>query len=229
MHMNHKFLLGMSKQRIESLLVKVTLSLLIIFVIFATATAQPLQAQSRAYTNSMTSITDWVSGQLHGYENETWERKVRRLMNSQLEEVGGIRKAINDKQVRCLAENIYYESRGESLEGQIAVAKVTLNRLDEGYARTVCGVVKQRNPNGCQFEWVCTGPASNPAGSLWTQAVGIAALVIHSPAAVEDPTNGATHFHATYINWQPGWKRVKDSVQHIGNHVFYRTKPKEEK
>ena len=54
-------------------------------------------------------------------------------------------------------------------------------------------------------------------------------VTLNEADKVEDPTNGATHFHATYINWQPGWKRVKDSVQHIGNHVFYRTKPKEEK
>jgi spore germination cell wall hydrolase CwlJ-like protein len=53
--------------------------------------------------------------------------------------------------------------------------------------------------------------------------------MINEPNAVEDPTNGATHFHATYINWQPTWRRVKDSVNQIGNHVFYRIKPKEEK
>ena len=150
-------------------------------------------------------------------------------MRSNLEQIGGTKMAMKDQQVKCLAENIYYESRGESLQGQIAVAKVTLTRLDEGYARTVCGVVKQRNPHGSQFEWVCSGSASNPAGSLWAQAVGIAALVIHSPGAVEDPTRGATHFHATYINWNPSWKRAKESVQQIGNHVFYRVKPKEEK
>jgi spore germination cell wall hydrolase CwlJ-like protein len=217
----------MSKQRFESLLVRGILSLLTIFVI-ATAVAGPEQNQNRAYKNSMTSITDWVTGQIRGYENETWEQRVRRLMNSNLEEAGGMRKAVVDKQIRCLAENIYYESRGESLEGQIAVAKVTLNRLDEGYARTVCGVVKQRTPAGCQFEWVCNS-TSNPVGFLWNQAVGIAVVLINEPEAIEDPTNGATHFHATYINWQPGWHRVKDSVQRIGNHVFYRVKPREEK
>ena len=57
--------------------------------------------------------------------------------------------------MRCLAENVYYESRGEPLKGQVAVAKVTLNRLDEGYARSVCGVVYQQySPDSaCQFEW----------------------------------------------------------------------------
>ena len=226
MHMTPKFFLGMSKQRLESLLVKGTLVLLT-FLIVVTAIAGPTN-QSRAYDISMTPFSDWVSEQLHGYENETWEHRVRRLMRSNLENIGGAKQAVIDKQVRCLAENIYYESRGESLEGQIAVAKVTLNRLDEGYARTVCGVVKQRNPNGCQFSWVCN-TNSNPVGYLWNQAIGVAVLLINEPTAVDDPTNGATHFHATYINWQPGWQRAKDSVNQIGNHIFYRVKPKEEK
>jgi spore germination cell wall hydrolase CwlJ-like protein len=225
MHMTHKLNPGMSKQKIESLLVKVALVALT-FVIVVSAVAGPLDKKhNRAYNNSMTPFTDWVGEQLHGYENESWEQRVRRLMSSNLEEVGGTRKALADKQVRCLAENIYYESRGESLQGQVAVAKVTLNRLDEGYARTLCGVVKQ----GCQFSWVCNGGAGNPSGYLWNQAVGIAVLTINEGDKVEDPTNGATHFHATYINWQPGWKRVKDSVNRIGNHIFYRVNPKEEK
>jgi spore germination cell wall hydrolase CwlJ-like protein len=223
--MTPKFFSGMSKQKVESLLVKGTLVLLTFFV-FATAFANG--KQNRAYLNSMTPITDWVTGQLQGYENETWEQRVRRLMTNNLEEAGGMRKALSDKQVRCLAENIYYESRGESLEGQVAVAKVTLNRLDEGYANTVCGVVKQRSEAVCQFSWVCNGN-SNPAGFLWNQAVGLAVVLINVPEAIEDPTNGATHFHATYINWQPGWKQMKDSVNRIGNHIFYRVKPKEEK
>lgn len=225
--MTPNFFSGMSKQRFESLLVKGTLVLLT-FLIVVTAVAGPTN-QSRAYDVSMTPFSDWVSEQLHGYENETWEHRVRRLMRSNLEDIGGTKAAIKDKQIRCLAENIYYESRGESLVGQVAVAKVTLTRLDEGYARTVCGVVKQKSDLGCQFSWVCNGAGGNPAGQLWNQAVGIAVLLINSPEKVEDPTNGATHFHATYINWQPGWKQVKDSVNQIGNHVFYRVKPKEEK
>jgi len=224
MHMTPKFFSGMSKQKVELLLVKAALVALT-FVVVVSAVAGPLNKTNRAYNNSMTPFTDWVGEQLHSYESETWEQRIHRLMRNNLEEAGGTKKAIADKQVRCLAENIYYESRGESLQGQVAVAKVTLNRLDEGYARTVCGVVKQ----GCQFSWVCSGTNSNPAGSLWNQAVGLAVLMINEPSAVEDPTNGATHFHATYINWQPTWRRVKDSVNQIGNHVFYRIKPKEEK
>ncbi len=228
MHMTPKFNLGMSKQKLETLLVKVALVALT-FVIVVSAVAGPLDKENKAYVNSMTSVTDWVSEQLHSYENETWEQRVRRLMRSNLEQVGGTNRALTDKQVRCLAENIYYESRGESLQGQVAVAMVTLNRLEEGYARTVCGVVKQQHQTVCQFHWVCNNGLARPSGDAWTKAVGIAVLTINNGDKVEDPTNGATHFHATYVKWQPGWKRVKDSVNKIGNHVFYRVKPKEEK
>lgn len=222
MHMTLKFISGMSKQAFERLLVNAIL-IALTFIVVATATAGPGK-QRKTYSDGMASFSEWFDNQTINYENETWEHRVRRLMRTNLEEVGGTKRALADKQVRCLAENVYHEARGESLQGQVAVAKVTLNRLDEGYAQTVCGVVKQ----GCQFSWVCNG-AGQPSGYPWTQAIGVALVTINEADKVEDPTRGATHFHATYINWQPAWKRVKDSVSHIGNHVFYRVKPKEEK
>ena len=224
MHMTPKFFSGMSKQTVERLLSKVIL-LALTFVVVATALAGQHNQKIKQQGNSLTTFQEWFDNQIHSYENETWEHRVRRLMRVNLEEAGGTKKALADKQVRCLAENVYYESRGESLQGQVAVAKVTLNRLDEGYAKTVCGVVKQ----GCQFSWVCNGVSGQPTGFLWNQAVGVALVTLNEADKVEDPTNGATHFHATYIDWKPAWKRVKDSVSQIGNHVFYRVKPKEEK
>jgi spore germination cell wall hydrolase CwlJ-like protein len=220
--MNPKFKLGMSM--VKSALVLLT------FFMFTVAFAET--SKQKSYFFDMTPFTDWVTGQTsppeQTYENETWEQRVHRLMRTNINDAGGFKKVLADKQVRCLAENIYHESRGESLKGQVAVAKVTLNRLDEGYANTVCGVVKQRSQAGCQFAWVCAG-SDNPAGYLWGQAVGIAVVLIKEPDAIEDPTNGATHFRATYIKWQPGWRQVKNSANRIGNHIFYRTKPKEEK
>jgi spore germination cell wall hydrolase CwlJ-like protein len=222
--MTPKFISGMSKQAVERLLSKVIL-LALTFVVVVTAVAGQHNQKVGTRSKSLTTFQEWFDNQVHSYENETWEQRIRRLMRTNIESVGGIRQAVADKQVRCLAENIYHESRGESLQGQVAVAKVTLNRLDEGYAKTVCGVVKQ----GCQFSWVCNGVGAQPSGFLWNQAVGVALVTLNEADKIEDPTNGATHFHATYINWQPAWRRVKDSVQQIGNHVFYRIKPKEEK
>jgi len=202
MHMTPNLKLGMLKQVVKHLLARAFLMFLFVVV----------------------SVSAMASTE----RDEAWNYKVSMLIESNLDDVGGLRNAIADKQVRCLAENIYYESRGESLQGQIAVGKVTMNRLEEGYANTVCGVVKQRTPGGCQFAWVCKNLA-NPAGQLWNQAVGIALTIMNDQEEIKDPTNGATHFHATYVKWQPGWQRIKHSVNRIGNHVFYRIKPREEK
>lgn len=208
MHMTPNFNLGMLKQTVKCLLAKVSL-ILLISVVAVNAAAGERYRKERVVGESL-------------------DQNVSILIDSNLDNVGGLHNAIANKQVRCLAENIYHESRGESLQGQIAVGKVTMNRLEEGYASTVCGVVKQRSLNGCQFSWVCKG-LSTPAGQLWNQAVGIALTIMNDPEEVQDPTNGATHFHATYVTWQPGWQRIKNSVNRIGNHVFYRIKPKEEK
>jgi len=225
MHMTPKFFSGMSKQAVERLLSKVILLALTLLVV-VTAVAGQYSPDTKAKNNSLTTFQEWFDNQIHSYENETWDQRVRRLMRSNVESAGGVRQAVVDKQVRCLAENVYYESRGESLVGQVAVAKVTLNRLEEGYAKTVCGVVKQ----GCQFSWVCdVAHSKQPTGFHWNQAVGVALVTLNEADKVEDPTRGATHFHATYIDWKPTWKRAKDSVQQIGNHIFYRVTPKEEK
>jgi spore germination cell wall hydrolase CwlJ-like protein len=226
--MTPKFNLGMLKQMIKHLLSKVILMILIITMVVPAMAGQE-KRNSKPQDKSLVTLQEWFDKQVSSYGNETWEQRIQRLMQANIDNAGGVRQAIADKQVRCLAENVYYESRGESLAGQVAVAKVTLNRLDEGYAKTVCGVVKQRNAGNCQFTWVCNSNGHQPSGILWNQAVGVALVTLNESDTVEDPTNGATHFHATYINWQPAWKRVKDSVQRIGNHVFYRVKPKEEK
>jgi hypothetical protein len=226
--MTLNFFTGMYKQAARRLLIMVFLMTLTFAVSITTASAE-VKNNSKSQDISLASIQQWFDKQFMPHEPETWEQRVRRLMKTNMEDVGGVREALSDKQVRCLAENIYYESRGENLAGQVAVAKVTLNRLDEGYAKTVCGVVKQRVASNCQFAWVCNKNTISPSGFLWNQAVGVALVVLNEQDNVEDPTNGATHFHATYINWKPTWRRVKDSVQQIGNHVFYRVKPKEEK
>ena len=174
MHMTPKNFSGMSQQAVTRLLSKVILLALAVLLVFP------------VMSGTVNQIND----------KETWEQRVRKLMHINLEEIGGAKKALADKQVKCLAENIYHESRGESLKGQVAVAKVTLNRLDEGYANTVCGVVKQ----GCQFAWTCHPGLSSPSGQLWYQAVAVALVALNNKEQVEDPTNGATHFHATYIN-----------------------------
>ena len=221
MHMTLNYNLGMSKQVVERLFVQVVLTaLLIASLAMAVGDIQRLVADPLHFVDD---VADWVfRSDKQNHKNETWEQRVQRLIHTNIETAGGIKTAVTDRDVRCLAENVYYEARGESLKGQVAVAKVTLNRLNEGYANSVCGVVKQ----GCQFSWVCNNMIGRPFGPAWSQAVGVALVTLNEKQRIEDPTNGASHFHATYIEWQPGWRRVQESVRHIGNHVFYRITPK---
>lgn len=171
-----------------------------------------------------TIIKDWLQENVPGvYRSETWEQRTRKLINASLREIdqaGGIAK-IRDRQVQCLAQNIYFESRGQPLAGQVGVAMVTLNRLEQGYERTVCGVVKQRMvADICQFSWVCEGQKNQPGGYDWRLAVGIAMTALQNTEELQDPTNGATHFHATHV--RPDWARIYPQAMKIGDHIFYK-------
>jgi hypothetical protein len=230
MHVTLNSNLGMTKQTIERLFIKAILIALIFIVVFtAVFDSRRFVMSSMFKDTEMETVSDWVIKQFHTGKKETLEERLKRLIRFNLESTGGIKAALADTSVKCLAENVYYESRGEPLEGQLAVAHVTMTRLNEGYARSLCGVVKQRNPNGCQFEWVCRSDLTQPGGHAWTQAVGVALVTLNEGKRIGDPTNGASHFHATHIDWQPNWKRVNNSVRQIGNHIFYRVKPQEQK
>ena len=111
------------------------------------------------------------------------------------------------KQIECLATNIYHEARSESTIGKIAVAWVTVNRVNtERYPDTVCGVVydavldSKGNPkrHQCQFSWYCDGKSDDIKNKdAWYEAVQIATLVYYSKRF--DPTEGAIMYHATYV------------------------------
>lgn len=121
-------------------------------------------------------------------------------------------------QIRCLAENMYHEARGESRQGQIAVSNVVMNRVESGrYPSTPCEVIRQRHRNTCQFSWVCAGRTVNNI-SLYNRMYNIAEDVYNN--RVEDITNGALFFHSVRVN--PSWSRTYIRTIRIGSHVFYR-------
>jgi N-acetylmuramoyl-L-alanine amidase len=127
--------------------------------------------------------------------------------------------------LRCLAENVYFEARGEPLDGQYAVAEVTLNRSRSKYfPRTVCGVVHQsgwdpiRRRHVAHFSWTELGPLSPQDGVAWKQAMAVAKAAYDNTYMPVVP--GALFYHATSIN--PTWARSKRTVATIGNHIFYR-------
>jgi len=126
--------------------------------------------------------------------------------------------------LECLAENIYFEARGEPLDGQYAVAEVTLNRTRSGhFPHTICAVVHEarwdpsRGRFVADFSWTELGALSPQGGPDWKQAMAVASAVyddLHEPLVP-----GALFYHATSVH--PAWSRTRKTVATIGNHIFY--------
>lgn len=121
------------------------------------------------------------------------------------------------KQIDCLADNIYHEAGFESEEGKVAVALVTLNRVNNPkWPKTICSVVKQKINSICQFSWVCMNVTKG--STIYEEARQIAMYVYSNYEKINDITKGALYYHADYVH--PGWKLHKTVV--IGRHIFYR-------
>jgi spore germination cell wall hydrolase CwlJ-like protein len=130
--------------------------------------------------------------------------------------------ATGDAQWECLAEAIYFESRGEPLAGQIAVAEVVLNRTaSRSFPSTICGVTHQGvgSGRGCQFSYACDGNPDVMKSSLARdRSEKLARLMIDGqPRTV---SGGATYFHTRTI--RPSWSRQFSRTVTIGAHMFYR-------
>lgn len=123
-------------------------------------------------------------------------------------------------EARCIAVAVYHEARGESLEGQLAVAKVIMNRAASGdYPSSWCGVVKQP----WQFSFVNprTGymPSVDQNSAAWRNALGITRLAVAN--AVQSIPTDCLWYHADYV--APSWGRNLTRVDKIGAHIFYRS------
>jgi spore germination cell wall hydrolase CwlJ-like protein len=127
-------------------------------------------------------------------------------------------------QVHCMALNIYYEARSSNLADRVATADVVINRvLDSRYPDTICEVVKDGYVLGkrnCQFSWYCDGKSDDPQDEdRWVEAQTLAWAVVRW-GQYRGITEGATHYHATYVN--PRWAKSLQLVGRIGAHVYYR-------
>ena len=130
----------------------------------------------------------------------------------------------NDEEITCLALNVYHEARSEKLEGQIAVAQVTMNRVKhDWFPDTVCNAVKQGYSKGlgkCQFSWYCDGKSDWPTNmDAWVESQHVAYNMMTYGDFV-GITEGATHYHAKYVS--PDWSRHFTLIGRIGEHIFYR-------
>ena len=120
-----------------------------------------------------------------------------------------------DGDMKCLAGAVYFEAKGESLEGQLAVARVIINRAKSGrFASSLCGVIYQ--PSQFSFVRGHGMPPINIASDSWRQAVAIAQIALDD--SWDSQAEGALFFHARRVS--PGWGKTK--LASIDNHVFYR-------
>lgn len=126
-------------------------------------------------------------------------------------------------EIRCLADNVYHESRGEPRNGQLAVAHVTINRAKaSGFPDSICAVVNQRNARGCQFSWVCNGKTTVRSSTTYREIIHLAAEVYRSRIIFRQPdrvTWGALYFHNSTVD--PGWSDTMRRTTTIGQHQFY--------
>ncbi|WP_394702195.1 cell wall hydrolase [uncultured Cohaesibacter sp.] len=128
------------------------------------------------------------------------------------------------KQKTCLANAIYFESRSEPEEGQIAVGQVVMNRVkNPAYPDTICGVVYQNQQmrNACQFSFACDGiPDRVRSKKAWNLAQKLADEVINEEVWIK-AVGSSTHYHATYVH--PKWANTMQKRKKIGLHIFYNT------
>ena len=155
---------------------------------------------------------------------------------------------VSKEDVECMAKNIYFEARSDNMAGQFAVADVVLNRVkDKRYPNTICDVIYEgpvkekwktkQDPNlpaeereyiplrhRCQFSWYCDGKKDTiptKGNDAWERAKLVAGYILFS-GEYRGITEGATHYHATYV--KPKWRhdRGMQLVGRIGSHIFYR-------
>lgn len=131
-------------------------------------------------------------------------------------------KPTGGKQWACLAEAIYFEARGESVEGQFAVAEVILNRVDSPkFPNSICKVVRQGmgRKHACQFSYNCDGKLEYIAnGSAYDKVKRVARVAMDRKT--RPVTEGATYYHATFVS--PSWALSFQHMTTIGVHKFYK-------
>jgi len=143
-------------------------------------------------------------------------------------------------EVKCLAQNVYFEARDQTTKGQIAVALVTINRVESRrFPNSICKVIHQarRYSNGkikkhmCQFSWYCDGLSDTPRDRIaWKVSKTIARAMLKRPGVhikhfgktwdMKDFLNGAKFYHRIDVN--PYWNNKMIKVATIGDHIFWK-------
>lgn len=162
-------------------------------------------------------------GLYYSYQLVVWVTD-RKIANVPAMSMSTATAAVREQQLACLARNIYYEAGTEPFEGKVAVAQVTLNRVESGmFPADICKVVYEKNMIYgrvlCQFSWYCDRAATvRPiSNEVYTESMEVAKKVLLEGFRLPGLYT-AMYYHADYVN--PGWRREK--VAKIGRHIFYR-------
>ena len=127
-----------------------------------------------------------------------------------------------NRETKCLSEALYFEARGEQIEGQIAVADVIINRKNSNrFPSTICGVVSEgsHKKHACQFSYNCDGKLELIYDKkTYSRIAKLSSMILNG--AFSDVTNGATFFHASEVS--PSWSKKFQKTRKIGRHIFYR-------
>lgn len=175
------------------------------------------------------SLSGFFGAELY-QANQRYKNLEYELMNNQKsadEIIHDLRKKLSHvdfvrNETECLAKNIYFEANTESVEGKLAVATVTMNRVQSHvFPKTVCGVVLDKSSNGCQFSWVCDGKSDivHSRGD-YMESVKIAEEVLLFNKRSRIITSDVLYYHADYV--APAWAKTMRLFTKIGAHIFYR-------
>jgi spore germination cell wall hydrolase CwlJ-like protein len=162
---------------------------------------------------AVAAFSDAVAGHMTGLAGVATPEP--RSLEAEVEALAAV--ATRGAEEDCLANAVYFEARGESIEGQLAVAEVVLNRAASGrYPTTLCGVVVQPY----QFSFVRRGviPAANRESAAWRRAVAVARIAQAGTTRLLGAN--VLWYHANYVS--PSWGRRLSRSNRIGAHIFYR-------
>ena len=201
---------------------KLSFAILVWLIVFFSMSAKP--ATIKTYIETTTQNTSYSFNRL--LESVSLQSKIETVTQRFTDKPAKVVTVPKDD-LKCMSENIYYEAGNQSYVGKLAVGQVVLNRVKHpGYPNTVCGViyegVNSLKTTVCQFSWLCEDNRKgiDKSGVNWNQSVKAATELLSKRGTVVDITEGATNYHANYVN--PAWSKQLHFVTQIDDHIFYR-------
>jgi spore germination cell wall hydrolase CwlJ-like protein len=184
----------------------------------AESNTQKAEAVSKLFTIVLMLLGVWLSVDMLTYAVH------HKLETAEVVGDNSVTTAVRERQLTCLAKNIYHEAGSEPFEGKVAVAQVTLNRANNSqFPGDVCNVIYQKNVIYskviCQFSWACDRDTSvRPINkAMYNESELVARKVLLEGFRLPS-LNQALYYHADYID--PHWRRER--ITSIGHHIFYK-------